>query len=43
MKPVEFIREYSGLDLRRFQTEWLEELFREKDGERIYSQALWPS
>lgn len=41
MKPVQFIREYCGLDLRRFQVEWLEELFREKNGDRVYSQALW--
>ncbi len=41
MKPVPFIRDHCGLDLRRFQEEWLEELFREKNGERIYTQALW--
>jgi hypothetical protein len=40
VKPVEFIRKYCGLDLRDFQVEWLEELFREKNGDRVYSQAL---
>jgi phage terminase large subunit-like protein len=41
MKPVRFIRDYCRLDLRKFQREWLEEVFREKNGERVYSQALW--
>jgi phage terminase large subunit-like protein len=41
MQAVPFIREYCGLDLRPFQVKWLTELFREKDGERVYSQALW--
>lgn len=41
MGPIKFIRELCGLDLREFQVEWLEELFREKNGERVYSQALW--
>lgn len=41
MNPVEFIRKYCGLKLRDFQVEWLEELFREKNGERAYTQALW--
>ncbi len=38
---MKFIREYCGLDLRQFQEEWLEELFREKNGERVYTAALW--
>ncbi len=41
MSPVEFIRKFCGLKLRPFQVEWLEELFREKNGDRVYSQALW--
>jgi phage terminase large subunit-like protein len=38
---VEFIQKRCNLDLREFQIEWLTELFREKDDERVYSQALW--
>jgi hypothetical protein len=38
--PVEFIRKACAVELREFQVEWLTELFREKDGERVYSQAL---
>lgn len=41
MGPVKFIRDLCGLELRQFQVDWLEELFREKNGERVYSQALW--
>jgi phage terminase large subunit-like protein len=41
VNPVEFIRKHCGLELRDFQTEWLNELFLEKAGERVYSQALW--
>ena len=40
MKPVEFIRDYCGLDLRDFQVEWLEELFREKNGERVNAKSI---
>lgn len=38
--PVPFIQKVCSLDLREFQREWLEELFREQDGKRIYSSAL---
>lgn len=41
MKPERFIRDYCGLDLRKFQVDWLDELFEETDGERRYSEALW--
>ena len=41
MTPAECITRYSGLDLRQFQVDWLEELSRERNGDRIYSQALW--
>ena len=36
MNPLEFIRDYCGLDLREFQTDWLTELFETKNGERVY-------
>lgn len=35
-----FITEICGLDLRDFQVDWLGELLREKNGERVYSSAL---
>lgn len=38
--PVLFIERVCGLDLRAFQVEWLRELFREKGGKRIHSEAL---
>ena len=41
IEPAEFIRAYCGLDLRKFQVAWLDELFREAAGGRVYSQALW--
>ena len=41
MDAVDFIRDYCRLDLRAFQVEWLEQLFSEQHGDRVYSQALW--
>lgn len=38
---VPFIRKACGLDLREFQEEFLAELFREQDGKRAYTAALW--
>jgi len=39
--PADFIRDHCGVDLRAFQTEWLEEVFRTEGGSRVYTQALW--
>jgi len=41
VNAIDFIRDYCRLDLRAFQTDWLDELFREQGGDRVYSQALW--
>lgn len=38
--PVRFIERVCGLRLRKFQVEWLGELFREQRGQRVYSEAL---
>jgi phage terminase large subunit-like protein len=38
--PINFIERACGLKLRQFQRDWLNELFREKNGERVYSEAL---
>jgi phage terminase large subunit-like protein len=40
-ESVPFIKRVCGLELRRFQEDWLNALFREKNGEPVYSQALW--
>lgn len=38
--PIKFISRVCGLELRKFQRDWLKELFKEKAGERVYSEAL---
>lgn len=38
---VPFIRKACKLDLRVFQSDFLAELFREEDGRRVYTAALW--
>jgi phage terminase large subunit-like protein len=40
LDPINFIERACGLSLRDFQRDWLKELFREKVGERVYSEAL---
>lgn len=39
--PAAFVEKVFGLDLRDFQREWLGEVFREEDGRRVYTRALW--
>lgn len=39
--PAQFIAKVFGLDLRQFQRDWLAEAFREQDGHRVYTRALW--
>ena len=40
LDPTKFIEVVCGLRLRRFQREWLLELFREDNDKRVYSSAL---
>lgn len=40
-EAVPFIQKACGLDLREFQIDYLNELFREENGERVYTAALW--
>lgn len=39
--PVRVIQDVFGVDLRQFQRDWLTELFREEEGRRVYTRALW--
>ena len=38
--PVEVLSDVFGIDLRKFQRDWLTELFSETDGKRRYTRAL---
>src|SRR5512143_796055 len=39
-RPERFIEDFCNLELREFQRDWLRELFRKKNGKRVYSSCL---